>query len=364
MRVLLLSEITSIHTKRWADSLSKAGIQVCVFSLFNNESARPSQYEVVSVNLPQISRQERIDDGSFSKLRYLTAVFKLKRVIKSYKPDIIHAHYASSYGLLGALAFKHPYVVSVWGSDILLFPKVSFIHRSVIKFVFRKADYLFSTSRNMANEGNRYTNKPIKVIPFGIDCDLFRPRRKTHEVFTIGCTKNLLPIYGIDKLIKAFAIVCNSIQAKLVLVGDGPEREHLMALAQSLNVQDKVSFEGNHNHDEMMQYYNEFDVAVFLSDSESFGVVALEAMACECPLIVSHTLGFDEVVPNEAGFFVDRNNEQQIASKILYLHDNPQIGNEMGHQGRIFVQKNYSWEENVSQMIKYYDDILTNYNYN
>ncbi len=361
MKVLLLSEITSIHTKRWADSLSKAGIQVCVFSLFKNESERPSSlYEVVSVSLPQRSRQERIDDGSFSKLRYLTAVSKLKQVIKSYKPDIIHAHYASSYGLLGALAFKHPYVVSVWGSDILLFPKVSFIHRSVIKFVFRKADYLFSTSRNMANEGSRYTDKPFKVIPFGIDCHVFRPERKQHKVFTIGCTKNLLPIYGIDKLIRAFAIVCKTIQAKLVLVGDGPEREHLMALAQSLNVQDKVSFEGNHNHDEMMRYYNEFDVAVFLSESESFGVVALEAMACECPLIVSHTLGFDEVVPNEAGLFVDRSNEKEIASRILYLHDNPQIGNDMGRSGRHYVQKKYSWEENVRQMIEQYNTIATN----
>ena len=119
--------------------------------------------------------------------------------------DILHAHYASSYGLLGALANFHPFILSIWGADIFSFPKKSFLHRYIFNFNLRVADKILSTSQIMAKEIKKYTNKEIIVTPFGIDINTFKPGNKVDKIkgefdFIIGTIKGLEEIYGIEYL--------------------------------------------------------------------------------------------------------------------------------------------------------------------
>lgn len=360
IRLLLLSDPNNTHTKRWVEALYRKGVTLCLFGLGDINTDYYNQYKDLFVcSVGKLSDEDTIKDGRLNKLKYLKVLPQLKKVIKEFRPNIVHAHYASSYGLLGVLSGFHPLVLTVWGSDIFCFPKVSFIHKQVLKFVLRKADFLVSTSHSMASEARKYVDREFEIIPFGIDSELFSPNRVEHDAFTIGCTKTLAPIYGIDKLIKAFALAIKTIDAKLVLVGDGPEKSNLQELAESLDVIDKVYFEGRKDNSELPKYYNQFDIAIYLSLSESFGVVALEAMACECPLILSKATGFQEVVPSEAGVFVDANEEKEVARQIIVLAQNKERRAAMGKVGRKHVVEKYCWNDNVEQMMNCYLSITT-----
>ena len=209
MRVLLLADAHSIHTIKWAKSLCQKNIELGVFSLnkLDEDLYKEDNIEVFYFS----DRNCRDRSSGFKKISYLKALPFLKKVIKKFKPDIVHAHYASSYGLLGALSGFHPYIISVWGSDVFDFPNISFLHKAILKYNLMQADTILSTSHVMAVETKKYTNKDIIVTPFGIDLDQFKPM-KVASVFqdddiVIGTVKTLEEKYGIEYLIRAFSIV-------------------------------------------------------------------------------------------------------------------------------------------------------------
>ena len=181
MKLILLSNPNSVHTIKWAKSLSKNGIDIVIFGFGNltvNDYDNISNIEVKSLD-ESITRNE----GAFNKIKYLKAVPIIKKLIKNFNPDIVHAHYASSYGLIGALCGFHPFIVSVWGSDVFSFPKKSFLHKFILKYTLNKADKLLSTSHVMVKETKKYTKKEIVVTPFGINIDKFKPAHVFPKIF-------------------------------------------------------------------------------------------------------------------------------------------------------------------------------------
>lgn len=370
MRLFILSDPTCIHTKRWISALSSYEIDIFLFGLSGRDLSYYNQFDNVSTFAVDMVN-ERVKNGTLKKIVYLKVLKILKHKIKEFKPDILHAHYASSYGLLGALLDIHPYVISVWGSDVYDFPRVSFLHKLLLKYNFSKADYLLSTSHVMAKETQRYTDKSIKITPFGVDVNLFKKNdisdNKEKEII-IGNVKALTPKYGIDILIKAFKKVVDDNldkQIKLKIIGEGADKDNLQQLVLDLEIADKVFFLGKIDNNLLPEYYNHFDIFVSTSvlDSESFGVVAVEAMACECPVIVSDADGFTEVVANqETGIIVPKKDIEATAKAIQNLIDNKDLRETMGKQGRKRVEELYNWEKNVELMISIYREILSNRN--
>ena len=366
LRLFMLADTSSDHTKRWVSATATRGVEIFLFS-FNNRDA--SFYE----HLPNViyhtfgifsTLKDQRRNGAFEKLRYLKTLSVLKRCIKEFNPDMIHAHYASSYALLGALSGFHPFVVSMWGSDIYFFPKVSLLHKAVLKYNFRKADRLLSTSECMANEASNYTKKDINVTPFGVDTDLFRPivGNKPDDEFVIATVKTLATVYGIDTLIEAFAIVKQqmpSMKLRLIIAGEGKEKANLKNLSMKLGVADYVDFLGKIPNSDVPQLYANVDVYVSLSRKESFGVAAIEAMACEVPVVVSDADGFKEVVRDATcGFIVPMNDAAKAAEKIMFLLQNRDFAKEMGVTAREFVVKNYSWTASVDKMMSIYKEMI------
>ena len=212
MKLLLLADCNSSHTVKWVSSLRKHGYTIQLFSLYPPDN---TLYESIpDILVSSINLHEELkfgDDSKISKLVYLKAVRKIRRLIKEFEPDILHAHYASSYGLLGALSEFHPFVLSVWGSDIYNFPNHSLLHRMIIKFNLYKADRILSTSNVMIEEIKKYTSKQVVLTTFGINIDRFKSM-DTHGPFNctdivIGTIKTLEIQYGIEYLIRAFKIV-------------------------------------------------------------------------------------------------------------------------------------------------------------
>jgi len=368
MKLLLLADPESIHTVRWANALIEREMDITIFGL---NGYKPEWYDPrITIQVPRSYEHIKIlSDGNLSKLLYLKSLGALKRVIESVKPDIVHAHYASSYGLIGALTSFHPYVVSVYGSDIYNFPKKNILTDKIIKFNLRKADKLLSTSTVMAKTTQSYTTKDITVTPFGVDTEKFKPFLSKSLFFNeddivIGTVKTLEDKYGIDYLIKAFQLVKKnlpSLSLKLLIVGKGSKAESLHDLVRELNLTNDVKFTGFIDYSQIPQYQNAIDIAVFPSteDSESFGVSVLEASACEKPVVVSKVGGLPEVVIGEkTGLIVEKKNEVQLAGAIEKLLLRPDLRREMGRCGRERVLQKFSEKICVDKMIDIYNSVL------
>jgi len=369
MKILLLGDPESVHTQRWANALAKKGIRVSLFGLYEY---KPDWFHPsISIFVPKsYLRIKSKPDGSLSKLLYLQNIFALRKFIKKNVPDIIHAHYASSYGLLGALSRFHPFIISVYGSDIYTFPQKNIFTKNLIKFNLLMADRLLSTSNVMVGETRKYTKKHIVVTPFGIDINVFYPFYSKELLFDkndiiIGTVKTLEDKYGIEYLIRAFKIVKNKypyLPLKLLLVGKGTKEFKLKKIVYELDLADATKFTGFIDYDEIPKYHNMLDISVFVSidDSESFGVSVLEAMACGKPVIVSNAGGLPEVVEKDVtGLIVGKENVVQTANAIEKLLLDKAMRLKFGVNGRERVKIKYSLDDSISQMIKIYESTVT-----
>ena len=366
MKVLILSDAHSIHTLRWVRSLSQRGCEILLFNLLKcNLSPYDGMPNVQVYSCDFVLRDNAaLSQRILDKMVYLKAVRQLRRQLKTFRPDFLHAHYACSFGLIGALAGFHPYVLSVWGSDVYNYPRQGSLYRRLLTFTLRKSDYILSTSHCMARETALYTNKPIAVTPFGVDMQRFAPVPVTDKpaAFVVGNVKTLKHCYGIDTLIRAFAIVHEhhpDTDMRLLIAGTGPDHDQLVVLCEELGIRPLVDFLGYIPNQELPQLYAKFDVSVSLSREESFGVVAVEAMSCGCSVVTSDAEGFCEVVDNNVtGYIVPKDNPAAAAEAIERFVDNPQLRATMGTAARQRVADLYDWECNVDTMMAIYRRVI------
>jgi glycosyltransferase involved in cell wall biosynthesis len=354
-KILLLGDINSSHIKKWASGVASLGYHVGIFSMSSPEMDWYSSLGIKIIANGNSIDRNALQESDISKLKYSKFYNSLRKGIEEFSPDIIHAHYATSYGMLGAKTKFHPYILSVWGSDVFDFPRRSIFHRWFLKRNFRKADLILSTSNIMKDEISKYSNKPILVTPFGIDLNEFNKKRfEENKIFTIGIIKSLEDCYGIEYLIIAFDKLLKKYQGKnlrLIVVGDGSAKDKFQKLASDLNLTSHVEFTGKISQQEVPSMHNKFDVFVCPSLSESFGVSVLEASACEVPVVVTNVGGLKEVVlKNETGLFVEPKNPDAIAEAISYFIDNPEKIAIFGKKGRQFVDDNFNWKKNLTEI--------------
>ncbi|MEO6303328.1 MAG: glycosyltransferase, partial [Bacteroidia bacterium] len=290
MKVLLLSDTHSEHTEKWALGLANSGIKVGLFS-FNKASYDWYVHENITVFFEPENKINA--ESTLTKLAYIKYVSILKKIIKQFEPDILHAHYATSYGLVGALADFHPFIISSWGTDVMKFPNKNFVAKSILKFNFKKADLLCATSYTIKEYINQVISIPVSVIPFGINIDEFKPKpvkslfKETD--FVLGSIKPVERLYNIDILIRSFAkLLPKYDNLKLLIIGEGSERKALQELCTSLGINEKVTFTGRIPFKDVSNYYNMLNVLVNISEYESFGVSVVEAMACGKPVVVTN----------------------------------------------------------------------------
>jgi glycosyltransferase involved in cell wall biosynthesis len=299
--------------------------------------------------------------GGARKLAYLLAIPRIRRLASSYKPDVFHAHYVSSYGVLATLACLRPRAVSIWGADVYRTPYVSRFHWTIIKHVLRTANVVLSTSWTMRNQGLHIFHRDIQVIPFGIEIDRFTSasQESDRNCTTIGTVKSLEKKYGIDVLLEAFAIVRQRSRAavRLRIAGGGSCRRALEALAARLDIESYVTFLGRVEYSRVHETHRSLDIAVFPSvdDSESFGVSVIEAQASGRPVIVSRVGGLPEVVRDgETALIVDPRDPQRLADAILVLLNDPDLASRMGDAGRKHVRERYDIERCVDLLEQEY----------
>jgi len=363
MRILLLSDTFSEHTEKWANGLASKGLQVGLFSLnkaaykwYDNNPGITLLHEPgATINAKKLS----------TKSGYITNLAELKRIITEFRPDVLHAHYATSYGLLGALSGFRPFVLSVWGSDVYDFPKRSFLHKAILKYNFRKASRILSTSEVMRKEILKYTSKEVAVTPFGVDTDIFsRKGNKDHGQVNIGTIKAIEDKYGIRHIIEAAKLLRDKKpkrKFKFFLIGPGSKIEYFRNQVREEKIEDIVEVTGRIPYPEVSNYHNLLDIFINVSidDSESFGVAVVEALACETPVIISDVGGLMEVIENgKYGIVVKKESPEGIASAVEKLIDNPELCVELGKKGRQHVIEKYSLDACLNTMVNIYKTAL------
>lgn len=359
-RILFLSDSNSEHTEKWVLGLADLGFEIGLFSF------KEADYDWYS-NHPKItllnSKQIRKNSSTFFiKVAYLRMLPHLKKIITEFMPDIIHAHYATSYGYLARLSGFKPYFISAWGTDVMKFPDKNFANKLLLKKNLENAAHLFATSNTIEEYIHKITNASVTVIPFGVDIKKYSPREikrpYTDKTIVIGVIKPIEKIYAVDIIIKAFSLLvkrCPDCDLKLMIVGIGSEKSNLEKLCKAENIVAHVNFIGRVNFSIISDYFNMIDVLVNISTYESFGVSVIEAMACEKPVVVTNVGGLKEIVEeNINGFLVPVNDIEKTAIAIEKLVRNKEMRKEFGINGRQKVIERYNWDDNLNQMAKIY----------
>lgn len=363
MKILLLSDTYSEHTEKWALALAGRGHQIGLFS-FNKASYDWHNHPNITVFFEPPKKINA--ESTLTKLSYLKYVGILKKVIKHFEPDILHAHYATSYGLLGALTNFHPFILSVWGSDVYDFPVKSRLHKRVFQYNLQKADVLMSTSEVMKEELGKYTKKEVVVTPFGVDTSAFAAKpieAKDTRFIHVGSIKPMEEKYGIKDIIDAAEILIKKAEHayRFYLIGEGSELDlyrHLIlekGLAEHFVLTGRIPFaEVNHYHQLLDIFLN-----VSINDSESFGVATVEAMACETPVIVTDVGGLMEVVERgKFGTVVAKNNAAELAQAIENIAINKTEFKVKALAARNHVIEKYDWNNNLNHMIEQYNLLI------
>ena len=298
---------------------------------------------------------------------------KLVDVVKYEKLDILHVHYAVPHASVAYMAKKIllsegiyiPTVTTLHGTDITLVGKNP-VYEPVVTFAINKSDGVTAVSESLKNEtyNNFNINKDIQVIYNFIDFDRFKKTNKEHfkKVIAPNGEKILIHISNfrkvkrVEDVVHIFEKIQNKISAKLLFVGDGPERQNVEMLCRQLNIDNNVHFLGRQEAVEELLAIA--DLFIMPSASESFGLSALEAMACEVPVISSNAGGLPEVnIHGVTGFLSDIGDVEDMAKNVLHI-----LKDDATHKkfraAALENAKNYSLEKILPLYEDYYRKVI------
>ena len=307
----------------------------------------------------------------FKLFRAFFTLMNIRMLVRKINPDILHAHFISGVAFFGALSGFRPFVVSAWGSDILIGAKRSRLRRFIVKYVLKKADLITCDAEHMREAMRRLgaTPKKISIVNFGVDTRKFSPKRRSeklrkklgiHNSPTVISLRNLEPLYDVETFIKSIPMVLKEVpETKFVIAGRGSEEMRLKKLAKSLDVSDSISFVGWIPHDKLPRYLASADVYVSTSLSEGgISVSTLEAMACELAPVVTEVGDNTKWIKNgENGFVVAPSDLDELAEKIIYLLKRETIRKEFGKKNRRIVKERAEYENEMTKMENLYNEL-------
>jgi len=303
----------------------------------------------------------------------LSEFFAASAIIKKDKISMIHAHWMLPQGLVGVYLkrkYKIPLLVTIHGSD--LFPLKNLFFKKIQKLVIKNADFVTVNSEATINELRRRFPQcsNIKVIPMGIDINLFKKRKikkpnkylKNKLLLSVG---RLSDQKGLQYLIDSMQdILKYDSKVRLLIVGEGPFEKELRKRAKNREVEKNIEFLGPLSLKDITKFHNYADIFILPSLStktgtEALGLSLLEAMSSGCAVIGTKVGGIPYIIKdNDNGVLVRQKDSQALSRTIITLLKDKKKTNKLGKNAAKFARRGYSWETISSEFIKIYDSIL------
>jgi glycosyltransferase involved in cell wall biosynthesis len=280
----------------------------------------------------------------------------LRRELRQFQPDIIHAHWWFPAGLVAALLLtignrSCKLLTTCHGADYYVlgerFPKLR-------HWVFERSDRVALVSKAMRNHAARkgLPKEKLTVAPMGVDLTTnFRPAEyeiKRKGVLYVG---RLVEKKGVDTLLAGWAAAPQEVRDHgLTVIGSGNMKDSLLALTESLGIEDSVNFAGSVPHSSLPAYFQQARLLVFPSlistdnDQEGLGLVAIEAMGCDCPVLASDVASLSDVIlDGETGFVFPMGDSASLAQRLAELLSSATLCNAIGKRGGNFVRSRFDW---------------------
>jgi len=294
--------------------------------------------------------------------------------------DVIHCGVALPDGMSGWLLKRTlgcPYIVYTYAKEITSPLPMKRLY-SDRQQTLQEADRVVTISQYTRGELIRLGVDPARIVMVypGVDATCFQPDgearqriRARHDLSdrpVLLTVARLIPRKGHDQVIEAMPLILSQVpEAVYLIVGSGPAEEHLRTLAQSRGVAERVIFVGAVSDEDLPAYYNAADLFLMPNreeggDVEGFGIVFLEANACNKPVIGGRSGGtVDAVADGETGYLVDPYSPEAIAEAAICLLTDPTLARRMGERGRERVQREFSWERAAQQVQKLTAEVAT-----
>jgi glycosyltransferase involved in cell wall biosynthesis len=359
------------------------GVENYVYYLSRELVNSGNQVKVVCANEPDIESKQRVEGIEVERLPYMGKIANtnittgLPGALSDGDYDIIHTHiptpWSADWSAFYSNSKKKPLVVT-YHNDIIgqgLASLVAHIYNSVgLNYVLKTAAKIIITQPGYLQSSSylaKYRDK-IEVIPNGVDVEKFQPIQASdnedrNTIFFLSVLDEFHKYKGLEYLLEALKIVKNKIlDVKLIVGGKGVLLDHHQEMAASLGLKDNVEFAGFIPDEEIADYYSQASVFVLPSISslqEGFGIVALEALACQTPVVTTDIVGVAQDLKQiKGGIVIPPRDTHKLADAITQILSDAQMQKEMGQRGRKLVQEKYTWKVVASSMEKVYKEIL------
>jgi len=310
----------------------------------------------------------------FDYAPYETALAgKIVEIVRSNKLDLLHVHYAIPHASAALLAKQIlaednkyiPVLTTLHGTDITLVGREA-SYEPVVNWSINNSDAVTAVSKSLVEDTLEHfqVKREVLVIPNFIDFDRFNKKPKEHFKKAIAPnnekilvhTSNFRKVKRVDDVIRLFHIVQHEIPSKLLLIGDGPERSNIEKTCRELKVCDKVTFLGK--QEAIEEILSVCDLFILPSERESFGLSALEAMACEVPVISTNAGGLAEVnIHGKTGYTSEIGNYEEMAQFALDLLQNDKKLESFRHAA-LEQAKKFNLEDIRLQYIELYQKLI------
>jgi len=302
----------------------------------------------------------------------LSLAVKMLEVFERESLDILHVHYAIPHSVSALLARQMaaprrlPFITTLHGTDITLVGNnPSFL--PITRYSIEQSDGVTSISHYLYRRTLEEFDirRPIEVIPNFVNCDLYvrKPDPQVRAEWApdgepiLMHLSNFRPVKRILDAVEIFAMVREKMSAKLVMIGDGPDREPAEQLAKARGVDKDVLFLGKQNG--IREKLGQADLFLLPSQLESFGLAALEAMACEVPVIATNSGGLPEVVDNGVdGYLVEPGDVKLAAKYAIDVLSRADRGREMGQLARRNARRKFCANDVIPMYERYYEQVL------
>ncbi len=337
--------------------------------------------KVICANEPRSMVNDVVDGIEIERLRYIAKVANtnitpgLPLALARENYDIMHTHiptpWSADWSLLDAKLKGKPLVVSYYnditGSGVAG-GVANLYNATALKLLLKKADKIIIIQENYSTSSphlKQHQDK-IVVVPCGADVERFTPSpvdKQDNNLFFLSLLDEFHSYKGLDYLLKALKIVKKEIpDVKLVVGGKGVLMDKYKETAASLGLSGNVEFHGFIPDDEINEYYSRANIFILPSTSsvqEGFGIVALEALACQTPVISTEIVGVaKDLKESKSGLIIPPKNIDRLASAIIQLLNDKESSKKMGINGRKLVEKKYTWQIIGKMTEKVYKELL------